>query len=153
MSRGPEVIDTDLGMKRIIVTMGEADGAFVTVGIHEGEIARYAAFQEFGTRHIRPRPFLRTAFDSNIPKYIEFMKRMFGALLDGKGTVKGQMVKVGFVARNDIIRTIQKSGLWHPLEKSTIRSRRSRARGSKVGTKPLVDTGAMLRAVGFKVTA
>ena len=45
------------------------------VGIFDSEIAKYAFFNEFGTKYIPSRSFLRSTFEENKNKYIKYIKK------------------------------------------------------------------------------
>jgi hypothetical protein len=153
-----DVTDIDFGYKAILrAIFGMEKGTTLTVGIHEGlegegggdtegrdpdSIAAYAAANEFGTETIPARPWMRTAIDGNVDKYKALVKRaMERALTKGLSPVV-TLANVGRVVRNDLIRSI-KGGSWEENAPAT--------KARKGSSKPLVDTGAMQRAITFKV--
>jgi HK97 gp10 family phage protein len=49
-----------------------------------GATAEYAAYLEFGTRHMAPRPYMRPAVDEHIGEIEEVMARVIDEALDGR---------------------------------------------------------------------
>jgi hypothetical protein len=67
------VKDTDLGFKQLIAELQNAKNLEVVVGLQESEeksadgvyVAEYAAANEYGTKKIPERSFMRSTFDEN----------------------------------------------------------------------------------------
>jgi len=152
------VTDTDLGYEEFKAMLKDLDGLEVTAGIHEGlegegggsvdesseTIATYAAANEYGTDDIPARPWLRTACDANTEAWQDkAAKQLKRALAPGGPRAEKVLVPVGNQMRNDLVKSI-KDGDWEPNAPSTVERKGS--------SKPLVDTGAMQRAITHKVT-
>ena len=149
------VKDTDKGYKDIKAYLKALDGAELTVGIHEGfagvggnpkgsseTIATYAAANEFGTSNIPSRPWMRTAIDEKEGKHREALNRAAKRVLTKGVAPVMALFAVGNTVRNSLIKSI-KSGDWEENAESTLDQKKS--------SKPLVDTGAMQRAITHKV--
>lgn len=144
------VTDRDLGYADLKAKIALLDGVELTVGIHEGlegdggeGIATYAAANEYGTDTIPARPFMRTAADENTDKWLQRTERQIAKCTRPNGPSPAKaLVSVGNIMRNDIVNSI-KSGDWEPNAAATIERKGS--------SKPLVDTGAMQRAITVKI--
>ena len=140
--------------KAFLAKLGEIAGG-VKAGILQGatttdgkSIAEYAAYNEFGTRHIPSRPFMRTVAKKRPKVWIGKMV----AHIKGKATNpeawKGALVLAGEQMKSDIQYSIQ-SGAWTPNAPATIAAK---TRTGKVEPDhPLIDTGQMLAAVAYEV--
>ena len=108
-------------------------------------VAEIAIYQEYGTKHIPPRPFMQPTFDDNKTKWVKIIKNT--TLTQGKDiNLKQILSTVGVVAMNDIKNKINwwaKSGLPRNAQ-STI--------NKKGFDSPLIDNGAMRDAVIFKIS-
>lgn len=119
-------------------------------------VAAVAAFNEFGTDRIPPRPFMRQTIAKN--------QAAWGALVAaclkrtrGDPEKALEMAAEKIVAQlQEQIRTLQSP----PLAESTVENRlRSTKKSGKLSTvnmttasKPLIDTGHLLNSVGYEVT-
>jgi len=138
-------------------------GVWVTTGIHQPEgsmlprwrgekdgktaIATYANMQEYGTRHIPPRPFMRKSIEANAKLHVKDTMAGMRAIYNGHGTVLGLLIK-----------NAKRQDMWMkrmivrlkspPNSKSTLRSKRRRGRGSN----PLIDSKSMHDAVSSDIT-
>ena len=136
------VLDRDLGFSQLLRDLEALEDVEVEVGIFDGEIAEYAAANEFGTDTIPPRPFMSTAADENREKYSSMAEAQSARVSRGQTSLAAAASAIGIEARNDQIRSIQ-DGDWEPNAPSTI--------ARKGSSRPLVDTGAMQRAITFRV--
>ena len=137
-----KVTDKDMGLKRFLRTIDEAPKRRVAVGIVDGEIATYAAANEYGAGNIPERPFMRTTIDAEQERWGQELRDAVGKAIDGSGTLKGAYTKVGLKVRNQMIRTIVN---WKTPPNTEAVARR------KGANNPLVDTGAMQRAITVEV--
>ncbi len=145
------VQDIDLGYKAIVRELKKLDGHDVNAGILKNAgkgkrgipIALYAFFNEYGTKHIPSRPFVRIASDEN--------RKTWGNIAaDGVGKIIDRQIKwrkccdmVGKRMKEDIKKVIGDKSKLAPNAESTIRR--------KGHDKPLIDTGLMKSKVNFRV--
>lgn len=141
VSKG-SVVDRDLGFSKVLDDLSKLENVELEVGIFDGEVAEYAEFNELGTSKIPARPWMSTAAAKNEPKYQQIAERQGKRIVDGQTTVAAAASSIGIEARNDLIQSIQ-DGDWAPNAPATVK-----AKGS---SRPLVDTGAMQRAITFRV--
>lgn len=142
-----EVTQHDAKLKRLIGAIGTAKGEFVDVGLLEGklgpgEIAQYGFYNEFGTKHIPSRSFIRSTFDKQRRVYEQTMAKGYDQVLAGIIPLRRVLTVLGVMASGDIKRTI--TTLRSPiLADSTVAKKKS--------SNPLIDTGAMRNAVTYEV--
>ncbi len=113
------------------------------------EVAYVALIQEMGSpkNGIPPRPFFRPTIAARSNTWKAQLKSGCKAILAGNETALSVMEKVAMGAAGDIRKTI--SGIKAPaLSVNTIRNRLARGNSS---TKPLVDTGLMLKTLTYSV--
>ncbi|MGL5965622.1 MAG: hypothetical protein ACRCZ6_00240 [Kluyvera sp.] len=134
--------------RKIRVGLGELKPVEVVAGIQKGEVndgvlvAQYATWNEFGTKTIPSRPFMRNAFDKNVEKLVRFFYQGRRGLVDGKTNQTQLMNAVGL----KMVQLIKESILneeWTPNADYTIVKKKS--------SKPLVDTGTMLNSVTYAI--
>ncbi len=130
--------------------------AVVKVGFPSGQASAdnvsKAVWNEFGTRGgasgggwggpIPERPFMRNSVRGNKGKYKTAMKVSAKAILNGTGSVAGDLQKLGILAQGDMQEELT-SLSSPPNSPVTI--------ALKGSSKPLVDTGEMRQAITFKV--
>jgi hypothetical protein len=145
------VKDTDLGLKKFIKELAEADRVFVTVGVHQGEkdadgtdIAEYAAANEYGTDNIPSRPFMRTTFDANISKIQGRMDYGYRRVQEGFGTTFAVMSRIGAWYADQVQNTIETVDFLPRLKDATVKAK-------KGSTKTLIDSGAMKNSIRYVV--
>lgn len=151
------VVDIDRGWKAFRALMGDANGKVVVVGITEGQVATYAAANEFGVPdetgkahyspwRIPPRPFMRTTIDDNADEIgRRLRKAIANAIAKREQDADAELLKVGLYVRNEMIKTIIR---WEEPENAPATVR------AKHGTNnPLVDTGAagMQGAITYEI--
>ena len=101
-----------------------------------------AIWNEFGTRRIPARPFVRTSMRNNRKKYLAMARADAKQILAGKMTAQQSLSRIGIVAQGDMQMSIVNGG-WTPNAASTIRRKGS--------SRPLIDTGKMRQAVTWVV--
>ena len=118
-------------------------------------VAYVAAIQELGSpsNNIPPRPFMRPT----VIREKEVWKKMLASgsrsILAGKSTITEVLEQVGGYAAAQIAKSITLV-FEPPLKKKTIQARLKRRKDKTITatlTKPLVDTGIMLRTVDHVV--
>lgn len=145
------------GTRKIKALANLKGGKSVKVGVLRGTgdhpnaapgitIALVAWWNEFGTKGIPARPFLRTTLREH-GYYREHLKRAAQAALiktvKFEGGLDVPLKAVGVLAASDIRKKIT-TGPWVPNSPNTIR-RKSTTSGTK--DKPLIDTGIMRQSI------
>ena len=107
-------------------------------GVTKTAVINRAIFNEFGTRRIPERPFMRNAVRNNRVKYMRALRVSAPKLLLGETDMRTVMSKLGALAQGDIQHEITVL-MYPPNAPSTIKNKGS--------SKPLIDTGEMRQAV------
>lgn len=141
--------DIDKGFKKFRAEMQRAKSATVEIGIHsdaknEGlSIAESGAYNEFGTKDIPERSFMRSTFDKKQSDINADMARRYDQVKTGKIGVHRALSFIGLKHAQDIQDKIG-SNISPANSESTIARKKS--------TKTLIDTGAMRQSIRHKVS-
>ena len=142
--------DTDPGFHSLIASLRSLEDKKLKVGVlpsagrnSEGvDLVDVAVWNEFGTRHIPARPFMRIAADKNENKWNRYAERCVDAALKNRANINNAVHLLGEQVKSDVQRVIGSREL--PANKaSTIRRK-----GSSV---PLIDHGDLRRSIGYKI--
>lgn len=143
-----EVIDKDLGWRRIKRKMDFLDGKEIRAGVlpsaGKGKkgvpIAEYATYNEYGTEKIPSRPFMATSADEN-KGWSTSVKNAVKGIIDGAEVIS-QMNTVGEKMKTDIKKNIG-TYRFKPLKPATVKKK-----GHDI---QLIDSGALYDAIDFEV--
>ena len=131
-----KIVNTKLAVKA-----GIPAGATTTDG---KSIPEYALYNEVGTAHIPPRPFMRDTVNEKADTWKSFLE----SNVDYNNIERDKCVSVmgvlGEVMVADIKSTIQR-GDFEPNAESTIRAKERK--GKSEAGHPLIDTGQMLESI------
>jgi len=153
------VKDTDLGFNEILRQTEKFAQTSILIGFQEGSTTKTAvkghrekeggksmpeiAFEnEFGTKKIPQRSFMRTSFDENIVKIEKFIINQYKKVQDGKIDSDQASGLIGVFMVNSIKRKIR-AIKTPPNSPTTIKLKGS--------SKPLIDFGQMIQSVTYKV--
>lgn len=107
------------------------------------DLVEVAAYNEFGTKYIPPRPFMRIAADKNSSNWQRLMMNVAARVtLNQMGIRQGQNL-IGNQAVGDIQKVIGNRGLLAPNAPNTVKQKGSDA--------PLIDSGNLRQSVSFEV--
>jgi hypothetical protein len=117
-----------------------------------------AMVQEFGSQSkgIPARSFLRKTMKNRESEFVKEMDSNRKSIEKGisEGKLSEFLGKVGAKWVAYVIDTFEAQGPgWKPLSLATLAARRARKKGKNkaIGTKALIDTGAMLRSITYEV--
>ena len=111
-------------------------------------IAPYAVYNEYGTKNIPARPFMRTVAKEKPKVWVGTMVGHIRGRATDPAIWKQALGKAGEQMVRDIQNSIQ-NGSWTPNAPATVAAK---ARKGKVEPDhPLMDTGEMFAAVSFEV--
>lgn len=136
--------------KRFFKEIEELKKLQVRVGFQHGEetdedsgadLADVAMWNELGTAHSPPRPFLRQSIDNNVSRVNAMCKAQLRAVAQGK-TAKDALQAIGSMQKALVQDTIR-NGDFEPNAPSTIKKKKS--------SKPLIDSGRMRQSVNFVI--
>lgn len=140
--------------KRFLAKMSEIAGG-VKAGILNNatttdgkSIAEYAVYNEFGTKNIPSRPFMRTVAKEKPKQWIGEMVRHVRGRATDPAIWKQALGVAGESMKSDIKDSIQ-NGNWTPNAESTVEAKRRK--GKVEPDHPLIDTGQMIAAVSYEV--
>lgn len=157
------VVDKDMGFKRIVDQVTAEGGTYASNGVRVGywggsdqtnkegtTIGEYALINEYGApgAGIPERPFMRRAFDNNEQKYRDAIARWHSVWLLGQITLNGILVRLGMMARNEIIKSIRTATAWAAANAPSVQRRKGS--GKRDVNAPLRDTGAMMGRPWFE---
>lgn len=126
--------------KKFSIRAGIPAGATSTDG---KSIPEYAAYNEFGTRRIPSRPFMRTTANNCQQKWVDALAKTLN-IKALQGDPKSACAVVGDMMRADIVETIQR-GSFTPDSPKTIAAKARK--GKKEPDHPLIDTGQMIASI------
>lgn len=134
------------GIKNTSMKVGILNGA---TNPDTGElIAPYAAANEFGTRNMPARPFFRNTIAKKDNEWGAKFEALAARNPLSKETVLEALNGLGGVMVADIQEEIE-TGTFAPLAPSTVA--RKKKKGIADPEKPLVETGAMQRAIDYEI--
>ena len=144
------VTDKDFGYKRAIKSISALGGRGVAAGMlansgkekDGADLVDVAIWNEYGTKHIPSRPFLRQATDKNLDKWLDLSEKLAGGVLDGRVSPQQLLNLVGVRAKADIQNEIR-DGDFVPNAPATIRRKGS--------SQPLIDTGRMRQSINYRI--
>lgn len=133
---------------------GSIKEAFVSIGVHEGagqypdgtSVVEVALWNEFGTRSIPERSFIRSTIDENEGLINSWREEMLKKLIDDDWTVEKALEAIGFRIQT-LIQNKIKSNVPPPNAPSTLKHKQRE--GTSGGT--LIDTGLLLRSISYQV--
>jgi len=115
--------------------------------------AEIGYINEFGepASHIRPRPFLVPAMETMQPEIIGRLHKIADVAIAGRGpeAVDRGLHALGLRAQAAVRKKIT-DGPFVPLAPYTIWKRQNR-KAPRMGTKPLIDTGALRRSINYAI--
>jgi hypothetical protein len=129
--------------KNPVVTIGlQGSGGGKQHGETGATVAEVATFNEFGTRNIPERSFIRSTMDENVKDLLALNKSLFYRMAEGKVTTAQALTILGLK-----IQALIKAKITNlrtpPNAPSTIAKKKS--------SNPLIDTGLMRNSVTFVV--
>ena len=133
--------------------------SYVLIGIQEGTVTKSAtkgkekkvgglsmaeigAANEFGSKNVPARPFLRPAIDENRSRINRAIAGEYDKILEGNSTVKKSLNLLGLFGV-DLVQKKIRSIHFPPNAPSTIKRKGS--------SKPLIDFGQMIQSIRHKV--
>ncbi len=140
----------DLGWRKIKTSVHELSGRGVKVGLRADSgavngvlIVDYAAFNEYGTERIPPRPFMRRTADTSEKQVPNYARILTDRIIKGTLDADGALDLLGVWYRERIKTTIRAAKSWAtPLAASTIQRKGS--------TSPLINKSFLINAVNYQ---
>lgn len=143
--------DIDRGWRNFKLELGNIDKSFTKVGVQQGTIHKskagevglsdmvvIAAANEFGTRTIPSRPFMRRAFQRNLTKLNDLIGSTYGSVITGRLSTRRGLAIIGEFMTSEIKREI--TILRRPPNAPATIAR-------KGSSNPLIDTGQLRASI------
>ena len=140
--------DTDKGWEKLKRELGRVNNTSVSVGLVSGKSAEInilkGIINEYGSpkKKIPSRPFMRYTFTKYTNEVVAFHSKLYGNILDGKETAYAALRKIGLFYKG-LLQLSIRTGPWVKNAPATIRRKKS--------TKPLIDSGEMLRDLNYRI--
>jgi hypothetical protein len=114
--------------------------------------AEIGYINEFGEpeMNIPARPHLVPGIREAIPKIVPVMRKGAVAAMDGSAAAADALTAVGLIGQVAVQKKIT-DGPFQALSERTIYNRQHRRIAPRMGTKPLIDTGAYRQAITFVI--
>ena len=142
------VKDIDRGWKRIKRDLRDLDGSNTKVGIHSGQLhssvdgvsdmVMIGAANEFGTKNIPSRSFMRDAFDKNKQVIGDLQDSLFAKVITNTISARQGLSILGEFMTNKIKLSI-KNLKTPPNKPATIQRKKS--------SNPLIDKGQLVQSI------
>ena len=114
-------------------------------------ILEYAVYNEFGTKHIPPRPFMRTAIEQNEAKIQKFINDRTNDVLEGKITGRQALMQIGEYIRGLIIQSIATATNWaEPLSPKTLKAKLKEGSNND---KTLIEDRFLIKSIRYQITS
>ncbi len=155
------IADRDLGLNRLLEDLVDDTDA-VDIGLLAGEkeeVLIAASANEFGTRHIPERSFIRAGVDENEAQINAAADRLWKSVIDGRITKAQALAKMGGIIQRHVQRkittlrtppnalsTIKKKAQKKGRAKLRAARKKGKAEFAQVASgfdNPLIDTGRM----------
>lgn len=145
------VEDHDLGFRKIVSNLQDLDNVEIVVGVLRNagkekdgtNLVDVAVYNEFGTKRIPSRPFIRIASDEHGDEWQDLSERCVNAIIAGRMGKNQVLNLIGSKAKADIQNVFGDKSKLMPNKQSTINRKGSSA--------PLIDTGRLRQSINYRI--
>ena len=114
-------------------------------------ILEYAVYNEFGTKHIPPRPFMRNAIESNSQAISNYIEARVNDVLEGQITGRKALMQIGEYIRGLIIQSIATATNWaEPLSSKTLKAKLKEGSNND---KTLIEDRFLIKSIRYQITS
>ena len=114
-------------------------------------ILEYAVYNEFGTKHIPPRPFMRNAIESNSQAISNYIEARVNDILEGQITGRKALMQIGEYIRGLIIQSIATATNWaEPLSSKTLKTKFKKGSNNN---KTLIEDRFLIKSIRYQITS
>lgn len=114
-------------------------------------ILEYAVYNEFGTKHIPPRPFMRNAIESNSQAISNYIEARVNDILKGQITGRKALMQIGEYIRGLIIQSIATATNWaEPLSPKTLKAKLKEGSNND---KTLIEDRFLIKSIRYQITS
>ncbi|NBI43457.1 hypothetical protein GVX76_08160 [[Haemophilus] felis] len=143
------VTDRDLGFLKAVTNVEKLAKCQVKIGIQTDSgsypdgtsVLDVAIWNEYGTRHIPSRPFIRQCFALHSEQAFNLLKRSVLLVSNGMPPFTA-LSQVGLWYEGKM-KSVLRTFAWQPNAPQTIKRKKS--------SKPLIDTGQLLYSIRYEV--
>ena len=153
MAKKNEVVEKDMGWLKIKKELKTMKKKGVKVGVlgdaerdDNADMIAVAIHNEFGTKNIPARPFIRGAYDAKRRELDKFKERLMAQILLGRITTNRALDVLGAHHAGQVQEYM--TALSQPENaESTIEAK---TRAGRKGDNPLIDTGQLRRSIAWE---
>lgn len=114
-------------------------------------ILEYAVYNEFGTKDIPPRPFMRNAIETNSQAISNYVETRVNDILEGQITGREALMQIGEYIRGLIIQSIATASSWaEPLSPKTLKAKLKKGSNNN---KTLIEDRFLIKSIRYQVTS
>uniref|UniRef100_UPI0026261653 hypothetical protein n=1 Tax=Fusobacterium sp. TaxID=68766 RepID=UPI0026261653 len=114
-------------------------------------ILEYAVYNEFGTKHIPPRPFMRNAIESNSQAISNYIEARVNDIFEGQITGRKALMQIGEYIRGLIIQSIATATNWaEPLSSKTLKAKLKEGSNND---KTLIEDRFLIKSIRYQITS
>lgn len=113
-------------------------------------ILEYAIYNEFGTKNIPARPFMRTTIDKNYNLIKKIREEQFNRVLKNEISAKQALMILGETVRGMVIETILDAKSW-AVKNNPKTIRRKTNRIGRYYDNPLQDSGFLVTHIRYQI--
>jgi len=147
----------DKGWKRILRQMRLMDKSFTKVGVQQdttrkdsevSDMVLVAMWNEFGTKNIPERSFIRETVDKKKKQIFGLKKKMYEDILDGQKSTRRALEIIGEYVQSQTQLTIKrKKSPPNALSTQRAKGRRLGKKSGRLVDNPLIDTGQLIQSI------
>lgn len=113
-------------------------------------ILEYAIYNEYGTKHIPPRPFVQHAIDSNREAIKNLIRNAVQDVINGRATGRVALMQAGETIRGMVIQSLASAGTWAtPNKPSTLKQKMRN--GQSNNDKTLIDSRFLIKSIRWQL--
>lgn len=117
----------------------------------ETTILEYAVYNEFGTKHIPARPFMRNAVEDNSENIDSYIEKRIEAVLESQITGRVALMQIGEYIRGLIIQSIATATNWAtPLSSKTLKAKLKKGSNND---KTLIEDRFLIRSIRYQIVS
>lgn len=114
-------------------------------------VLNYAVYNEFGTKTISPRPFMRRTIENNGKEISDYINKRTEEVIDGKISGRQALMQIGEFIRGKITLNIATATKWAtPLSSNTLKKKLKKGSNN---TKILKDEGFLVKYIRYQITS
>lgn len=119
-------------------------------GKGKATILEYAIYNEYGTKHIPARPFMRNAIESNTKEIQVYIESVSSNVIQGQISGRQGLIQIGEYIRGLIMKSIKTATDWAtPLAKKTLKAKLKKG---ALNNKTLIDEPFLIKSIRYQIS-